>query len=62
MTETILNLKASGLSVLLSEQNLHFAKLVSDRAIIIESGEKKYDGTFTQLDAKPEIKSAYLSV
>lgn len=62
MSATILNLKAAGLPVLLSEQNLHFAKLVSDRAIIIESGEKKYDGTFTELDAKPEIRDAYLSV
>jgi len=62
MSATILNLKAAGLPVLLSEQNLHFAKLVSDRAIIIESGEKKYDGTFTELDAKPEIRNAYLSV
>jgi len=62
MSATILNLKAAGLPVLLSEQNLHFAKLVSDRAIIIESGEKKYDGTFTELDAKPEIRDTYLSV
>lgn len=62
MSATILNLKAAGLPVLLSEQNLHFAKLVSDRAIIIESGEKKYDGTFAELDAKPEIRDAYLSV
>ena len=49
MATTIHRLKAEGLAVLLSEQNLHFAKLVSDRAIIIESGEKKYDGTFTCL-------------
>jgi len=62
MATTIHRLKAEGLAVLLSEQNLHFAKLVSDRAIIIESGEKKYDGTFTELDANPEIRDAYLSV
>ena len=48
--------------MLLSEQNLHFAKLVSDRAIIIESGEKKYDGTFAELEENPEIRDAYLSV
>jgi len=62
MAETILALKNSGLSVLLSEQNLHFARLVSDRAIIIESGEKKYDGSFKDLDENPDIQSAYLSV
>lgn len=62
MAATIVKLKAAGLPVLLSEQNLHFAKLVSDRAIIIESGEKKYDGTFAELDANPEVRDAYLSV
>jgi len=62
MATTIMKLKSAGLPVLLSEQNLHFAKLVSDRAIIIESGEKKYDGTFAELDASPDIRDAYLSV
>lgn len=62
MAQTILKLKAEGLPVLLSEQNLHFARLVSDRAVIIEGGIKKYDGTFAELDAQPEIREAYLSV
>ncbi|MFK7893864.1 MAG: ABC transporter ATP-binding protein [Granulosicoccus sp.] len=62
MATTILRLKADGLPVLLSEQNLHFARLVSDRAIIIESGQKKFDGSFAELEANPEIRDAYLSV
>lgn len=62
MAKTILRLKSEGLPVLLSEQNLHFARLVSDRAIIIEGGLKKYDGTFSDLEAQPEIRDAYLSV
>lgn len=62
MAKTILKIKSEGLPVLISEQNLHFARLVSDRAIIIESGVKKFDGYFEQLDAQPEIREAYLSV
>ncbi len=62
LAETILKLKTEGLPVLLSEQNLHFARIVSDRAVIIENGRKKYDGSFTDLDAQPEIRDAYLSV
>ncbi|MFK8080615.1 MAG: ABC transporter ATP-binding protein [Granulosicoccus sp.] len=62
MAHTIIKLKSEGLPVLLSEQNLHFARLVSDRAVIIEGGLKKYDGTFSDLDAQPEIREAYLSV
>ena len=32
MAKTILDLKREGLTVLLSEQNLHFARAVADRA------------------------------
>lgn len=62
MAQTILRLKEEGLPVLLSEQNLHFARLVSDRAIVIEGGLKKFDGAFSELEAQPEIRDAYLSV
>ena len=62
MAQTILKLKQEGLPVLLSEQNLHFARLVSDRAIIIEGGLKKFDGSFDELESNPEIRDAYLSV
>ena len=62
LAKTILTLKAEGLPVLISEQNLHFARLVSDRAIIIESGSRKYSGLFEELDKEPEIRDAYLSV
>lgn len=62
MAETILKLKQEGLSVLISEQNLHFAKIVADRAIIIEGGTAKFDDTFAELEAHPEIRDMYLSV
>jgi len=62
MAKTILTLEAEGLSLLLSEQNLHFARLVSDRAVIIESSEKKFDGTFDELESNADIRDAYLSV
>ena len=62
MAETILKLKQEGLSVLISEQNLHFAKIVADRAIIIEGGTAKFDDTFAELEAHPDIRDMYLSV
>lgn len=62
MVETILKIKAEGLTVVLSEQNLNFARLVADRAIIIESGEKRFDGTFEDFDKDPSIQEAYLAV
>ncbi len=62
MAATILKLKQHGITIMLSEQNLHFARLVSDRAIIIESGQKRFEGSFAELDAQPDVQEAYLSV
>ena len=62
MAHTIRALKAEGLSVLLSEQNLHFASLVSDRAYIIEKGRIRYQGTVAELAADAQVRSAYLTV
>jgi len=62
MARTIRDLKREGLTVILSEQNLHFAGLVSDRATIIEKGRIRYAGTMADLAAKPEISAQYLSV
>ena len=39
MANTIIELKKEGLSVLLSEQNIHFAALVCDRAYVLEKGQ-----------------------
>ena len=62
MARVILRLKKDGLTVLLSEQNLHFAQAVADRVVIIESGTAKYKGTLGELNAQPEVRDTYLSV
>jgi branched-chain amino acid transport system ATP-binding protein len=62
MAEAIRALKAEGLSILLSEQNLHFARLVSDRATIIEKGRIRWSGTLEALMEAPEVREQYLSV
>jgi branched-chain amino acid transport system ATP-binding protein len=62
MANTIRDLKREGLSVLLSEQNLHFAELVADRAYIIETGQIRYSGTMAELAANDAVREQYLSV
>ena len=62
MAAAILALKAEGLSVLLSEQNLHFARMVGDRASIIEKGAIRWSGTMPELMANDAARQAYLSV
>ena len=42
MARMIVALKQEGVSILLSEQNLHFARLVADRAVVLEKGEVKF--------------------
>jgi branched-chain amino acid transport system ATP-binding protein len=62
MANTIRELKSQGLTVVLSEQNLHFASLVSDRAYIIEKGRIRYEGTMQELAGNEEVRAAYLTV
>jgi branched-chain amino acid transport system ATP-binding protein len=62
MAVAILELKAEGLAVLLSEQNLHFARLICGRAVILETGRVRFSGSLAELDAHPEVRDAYLAV
>jgi branched-chain amino acid transport system ATP-binding protein len=62
MARAIATLKSQGLTVVLSEQNLHFAALVADRAYIIEKGRIRFNGPMAELMADPTIRQTYLSV
>ncbi len=62
MARTILALKSEGLTVLISEQNLHFAGNVADRAAIIEKGIIRFTGTMDELKADEAVRAQYLSV
>lgn len=62
MAKTILALKSEGLTVLISEQNLHFAGNVADRAAIIEKGIIRFTGTMDELKADEAVRAQYLSV
>ena len=62
MAQMILELKAQGVSILLSEQNMHFAALVSDRAYVLEKGQIRYQASMAELAANEDVRRAYLSV
>ena len=62
MAHMILALKAQGVSILLSEQNMHFAELVSDRAYVLEKGQIRYQASMQDLAANEEVRRNYLSV
>ncbi|HEY0123199.1 MAG TPA: ABC transporter ATP-binding protein [Rhizobium sp.] len=62
MADAIGTMKREGLSILLSEQNLHFARLISDRAYILEKGGIRYSGTIAELESREDIRQAYLAM
>jgi len=62
IADTIVELKKQGLSVLLSEQNVGFAEMVSDRAYLLEKGQIRWAGTMAELAKNTEIQRAYLTL
>ena len=62
MADAIRALKAEGLSVLVSEQNLAFATAVADRAAVIEKGRIRWEGTMAALREDDAARKAYLAV
>src|SRR5690606_27830590 len=59
MAEMILTLKARGASVLLSEQNIYFAALVSDRAYVLEKGAIRHSGPMSEVAGNEEVRRSY---
>jgi len=62
MARTILELKAQGVGILLSEQNLHFAALVADHVVVLEKGQVRYHATMAELQADGPARQAYLGI
>lgn len=55
-------LKREGVCVILSEQNLRFARAVADRAVVIDRGVVKFSGSFAELEADPALSDQHLSL
>ena len=62
MAQMIIALKTQGVSILLCEQNMHFAELVSDRAYVLEKGQIRHQSSMAELAANDEVRRAYLSM
>jgi branched-chain amino acid transport system ATP-binding protein len=58
----ILELKRSGLSILLVEQNLALALSVADRVHVLSRGQIVHTGTPAELMGNDEVKARYLGV
>ena len=62
LADTLLLLKREGTTMLLAEQNLHFARLVGDDAAVLERGRVVWSGTAAALTADADAQRRYLSL
>lgn len=62
MARDIRGLRETGMAMLISEQNLSFARACTDRLYLIDSGRIVFDGSWEAFDADPGLKDRYLAV
>jgi branched-chain amino acid transport system ATP-binding protein len=55
-------LKASGLTMVLTEQNVRFVSELGDRVYILEKGMVRFSSSMTEFLASEEVRQAYLAV
>jgi branched-chain amino acid transport system ATP-binding protein len=62
LEEQILRLKETGISILLSEQNIRSALKMISRVYVIDNGHIRFEGTVAELEADEAVKRKYLMV
>lgn len=62
LEERIRALKATGLTVLLAEQNVQAALRLADRCYVIDDGRIRYEGSVADLNENDEVRKRYLLV
>ena len=60
--QQILKLKAAGLTVLLTEQNVNSALRLSDHCYIIDDGHIRFEGSIQELKDNDQVRKKYLLV
>src|SRR5262249_27008813 len=62
LEEQLRHLKAEGLTMILTEQNVAFVSELGDRVYILENGTVRYEGSMTSFLGDHEVRRAYLAV
>jgi branched-chain amino acid transport system ATP-binding protein len=58
----VLQLKEEGVTIVLSEQNVRFTALVSDRAYVLEKGHVRHEGDMREISRDASILGKYLRI
>jgi branched-chain amino acid transport system ATP-binding protein len=61
LARQLVAIRQRGLSMVISEQNLSFARALADRVYILETGSIRYSGTPAELAANPEQWTRFVS-
>jgi branched-chain amino acid transport system ATP-binding protein len=62
LVKDLRKLRAEGLTIMLAEQNLAFAREISDFIYLIDKGEIHYAGDFVEIERDPSIVQGHLFV
>jgi branched-chain amino acid transport system ATP-binding protein len=62
LTDRLRDLKGSGLTMLLVEQNYRMAMALADTVYVLENGRIAFEGTAEELDSAEDIKRKHLGV
>jgi len=62
IAEILHQLRGSGASILLAEQNMHFCLGIASDATVIDKGQIVYRDTIDGLKANSEIRARYLAI
>ncbi len=58
--QTLKQIRARGMTLLLSEQSAHIALRIADRAYVLENGRVAFSGPAAQLREDPALRESYL--
>jgi branched-chain amino acid transport system ATP-binding protein len=58
--DLVSEIRDDGLSIFMAEQNALQALRVADYAYLLENGEMRGDGTPTEMEAREDVRAAYL--
>ena len=62
MMEAFQKMKASGVTILLVEQNIHFAQQLGDSVAVMDNGRVIHSGSMAALSADPELQQSLLGL
>jgi branched-chain amino acid transport system ATP-binding protein len=62
LIDAIHRIRADGVTLLIADQNVKFAKRVADRGYIMEKGTIRFSGPLEELWANEEIVHRYLAL